>query len=42
MVAYNMYIFNREGVCLYYTEWYRPKPLEAGTLANDQKNVFGA
>jgi trafficking protein particle complex subunit 1 len=39
--CFNLYMFNRDGVCLYYHEWYRPKPLEAGTPANDQKNVFG-
>ncbi len=43
MVAYNIYIFNRQGTCLYYYEWHRPKSVRqgAGTPADDQKMMFG-
>jgi hypothetical protein len=43
MVCFNVYIFNRQGVCVHYHEWYRPKSVRqgAGTLADDQKQMFG-
>ena len=43
MVCYNLYIFNRDGVCLHYTEWSRPKHVKdgAGTLVDDAKMMFG-
>jgi hypothetical protein len=43
MFAYNIYIFNRQGTCLYYYEWHRPKSVRqgAGTPADDQKMMFG-
>lgn len=43
MVCFNMYIFNRQGVCLHYSEWYRPKSVKqgAGTPEDDQKQMFG-
>merc|ERR1712048_429728 len=43
MVCYNFYIFNRDGVCLYYSEWSRPKHVKdgAGTLVDDAKMMFG-
>jgi hypothetical protein len=43
MVCFNLYIFNRQGVCAHYHEWYRPKSVKqgAGTLADDQKQMFG-
>lgn len=43
MVCFNLYIFNRQGVCVHYYEWYRPKSVKqgAGTLADDQKQMFG-
>mmetsp|Transcript_15221 Transcript_15221/g.37932 ORF Transcript_15221/g.37932 Transcript_15221/m.37932 type:complete len:165 (-) Transcript_15221:819-1313(-) len=43
MVCYNIYIFNRQGACIYYHEWFRPKSVKqgAGTLADDQKQMFG-
>ncbi len=43
MVCYNLYIFNRDGVCLHYREWSRPKQVKdgAGTLADDAKMMFG-
>ncbi len=42
-MLFNIYIFNREGVCLYYHEWSRPKPVRqgAGTVSDDQKMMFG-
>lgn len=43
MVCFNMYIFDRQGTCLHYNEWYRPKSVKqgAGTLIDDQKQMFG-
>jgi len=43
MVCYNLYIFNREGTCLFYQEWSRPKDVKqgAGTALDDQKMMFG-
>ncbi len=43
MVVHNIYIFNRDGACLYYHEWLRPKPVRdgAGTQSDDQKMMFG-
>lgn len=43
MVAHNIYIFDRDGVCLYYHEWLRTKPVSegAGNQADDQKGMFG-
>lgn len=43
MVCYNLYIFNREGTCLFYQEWSRPKSVKqgAGTTSDDQKMMFG-
>ncbi len=42
-VCYNMYIFNRQGTCLFYYEWSRPKSVRhgAGSLSDDQKMMFG-
>ena len=41
--CYNIYIYNRQGTCLYYHEWSRPKSVKqgAGTPADDQKMMFG-
>ena len=43
MVCFNFYVFNRQGTCVHYHEWYRPKPVSqgAGSLADDQKQMFG-
>lgn len=43
MLVHNIYIFDRDGVCLYYHEWLRTKPVSegAGNLADDQKSMFG-
>mmetsp|Transcript_13267 Transcript_13267/g.23498 ORF Transcript_13267/g.23498 Transcript_13267/m.23498 type:complete len:159 (-) Transcript_13267:148-624(-) len=43
MVCYNIYIYNRQGTCVYYFEWLRTKPVEdgAGTRLDDQKQLFG-
>ena len=43
MGAFNLYVFNREGVCLHYAEWRRPKPVAegAGTMEDDAKMMFG-
>lgn len=39
--CFNLYIFNRQGVCLHYQEWYRPKSVKqgAGSQAGDQKQM---
>ena len=39
MTVYSFYLFNRDGTCLCYREWQRPKKV----LDNfhDQKNMFG-
>lgn len=43
MVSFNIYIFNRQGTCLHYHEWHRPKSVKqgAGSLEDDQKQIFG-
>ena len=43
MGAFNLYVFNRAGVCLHYAEWRRPKPVAegAGTMEDDAKMMFG-
>ena len=42
-MCYNLYIFNRQGTCLFYQEWSRPKSVKqgAGTTSDDQKMMFG-
>ena len=37
--CYNMYIYNRNGICLNYTEWSRGKP--TANMADEQKTMFG-
>ena len=42
MVCYNMYIFSRDGACVFYTEWARPQAIRSSlTPLDDQKNMFG-
>lgn len=43
MGVFTIYFFNRQGTCLYYHEWSRPKPVKlgAGTPSDDQKMLFG-
>lgn len=43
MVCFNMYVYNREGTCVYYHEWNRPKSVKlgAGSVADDQKQMCG-
>jgi len=42
MVLYNIYIFDRDGICLYYWEWSRPKSIRPPlTPLDDQKNLYG-
>lgn len=40
---HNLYMFGRDGACLYYHEWLRPKPVRdgAGSTSDDQKMMFG-
>ncbi len=40
MGCFNMYILNREGTCLCYHEWRRPRPCDLPP-EDDQKNMFG-
>lgn len=39
-MIYNFYVFNRDGVCLYYKEWHRTNMTPDSTQA-DQKLMFG-
>jgi hypothetical protein len=41
--AYNFYLFGRDGACLHYREWSRPRPVTegAGTPADDRRQMFG-
>ena len=43
MSCFTFYIFNRQGVCQYYHEWSRPKPVQqgAGSIQEDFKLMFG-
>jgi hypothetical protein len=43
MGCFTFYIFNRQGVCQYYHEWARPKPVTqgAGSQVEDFKLTFG-
>jgi|APGre2960657404_1045060.scaffolds.fasta_scaffold184146_1 hypothetical protein len=40
--AFNLYLFNRQGVCLHYAEWHRPKSVRhgAGSSDGDQRQMF--
>uniref|UniRef100_A0A7S0P187 Trafficking protein particle complex subunit n=1 Tax=Calcidiscus leptoporus TaxID=127549 RepID=A0A7S0P187_9EUKA len=38
---YTLHIFNRQGVCLYYQDWQRPRPPAGGDLAQEHKLMFG-
>lgn len=40
MGCFNMYILNRDGTCLHYHEWKRPRPCDLPP-EDDQKNMFG-
>lgn len=39
--CFNLYIYNRQGACIHYHEWYRPKSVRhgAGTQVDDQKQM---
>mmetsp|Transcript_3807 Transcript_3807/g.4741 ORF Transcript_3807/g.4741 Transcript_3807/m.4741 type:complete len:150 (-) Transcript_3807:1583-2032(-) len=41
MTVHNFYVFNRQGVCLYYREWKRTHNPLADNPAEDAKLVFG-
>lgn len=43
MGVFTIYLFSRQGTCLFYHEWSRPKPVKlgAGTPSDDQKMLFG-
>ncbi|EGC33196.1 hypothetical protein DICPUDRAFT_37126 [Dictyostelium purpureum] len=38
-MIYNIYIFNKDGLCVYYEEWNKRK--QSVNLAEDQKLLFG-
>lgn len=41
--CFNLYIYNRQGACIHYQEWHRPKSVKegAGSETDDQKQMFG-
>jgi hypothetical protein len=41
MTIHNLYIFDRAGTCLYYTEWYRPLNTLKDLPDEDAKLMFG-
>lgn len=43
MVCFNIYIYDRQGNCLHYHEWYRPNSVQrgAGSTEDDRKQMFG-
>lgn len=43
MVCFNFYVFTREGTCIFYHEWHRPKSVKlgAGSVADDRKQMCG-
>lgn len=38
-MIFNLYIYNKSGICIYYEEWNRKKP--SSNLAEEQKLLFG-
>lgn len=41
MGIFNLYIFSKQGSCLYYAEWYRPVSTLKDTPEEDRKLMFG-
>lgn len=43
MVCFNFYVFDRNGICLYYNEWHRTKSVKqgAGSKRDEEKQLFG-
>ena len=41
IMIFNLYIFDRAGTCLYYTEWYRPLSTLKDLPDEDNKLMFG-
>lgn len=43
MGCFNIYIFNRQGVCIFSHAWFRPKSVKAGagSQEGDHKQMFG-
>jgi len=40
-MIFNLYIFDRAGTCLFYTEWYRPLSTLKDLPDEDSKLMFG-
>ena len=40
-MIYNLYIFDRAGTCIYYTEWHRPVSTLKDLPDEDRKLMFG-
>ena len=38
--CFNIYIYNRQGVCIHYQEWYRPKTVQQGTGSQVNMMLF--
>lgn len=43
MVCHNLYVYNRQGICVFYQEWFRPQSAKqgVGSVSGDQKQMFG-
>jgi hypothetical protein len=41
MGIFTLYIFSKQGSCLYYTEWFRPVSTLKDTPEEDRKLMFG-
>ncbi len=43
MVCLNIYLFNRQGLCVFYHDWHRTQSAAqgVGSTESDQKQMFG-